>query len=218
MSPEGTISVLIPYGGHDPDRTTALKRVIGHYLDFGWEVCIGVTHTDPWCKAEAIDKALRQATGDLLVIADADCISRTTPASVNAVAAGAPWASPHDRVRRLGADGHTCEKHPAVRGGGIVALHRDTYSAVPLDPRFTGWGHEDLSWALALDCLAGPGQRGEDELVHYWHPPQRRDTRRIGSHHSRMLERRYWQARNNSDAMRTLIEEAKEATWTQPVS
>lgn len=213
------ISVLIPYGGTDPDRTTALKRVIGHYLDLGWEVCVGVTHDSPWSKAAAVERALRQATGDLLVIADADCISPGTPNSVAAVQAGAPWASPHSRVRRLTADGRTAERHQAVRGGGIVALTRTAYLDVPIDPRFTGWGHEDLSWGLALDCLAGPCARGDDELIHYWHLPQPRDTRRIGSRQGRMLERRYWHARNNPEAMRTLIEEAKEATpWTQPVS
>lgn len=213
------VSVLIPYGGTDPDRTTALKRVISHYLDLGWQVCVGVTHNTPWSKAAAVDRALQQATGELLVVADADCISASTPASVAAVRDGAAWASPHDRVRRLGADGHTIEKHPATRGGGIVVLHRDTYISIPLDPRFTGWGHEDLSWALALDCLAGPYARGTDELVHYWHAPQPRDTRRVGSRQGRMLERRYWHARNSAETMRTLIEEAKEAsTWTQPVS
>lgn len=205
-----TVSVLIPYAGNDRHRQLALKRTVSHYLEHGWEVSIGTT-TGPWCKARAVHDAATNATGDLYVIADADCLCDDTPLAITAVREGAPWAMPHYSVRRLTQDGKTEQHHQGVRGGGIVALPRSTYEDIPLDPRFNGWGHEDLSWSLALDCLAGPCARGDATLTHLWHPPQERATRRIGSEHGRQLERLYWKARTDPAAMRMLIDEAKEA-------
>jgi hypothetical protein len=94
-------------------------------------------------------------------------------------------------------------------GGGYVVARRETLLDVPLDPRFVGWGAEDESWALALRTLKGPPWRGKEPLIHLFHPPQERMSRRWGSVESKALHRRYLNARNDEQAMRRLIEEAK---------
>jgi len=40
--------------------------------------------------------------------------------------------------------------YPGYPGGGITVLPRSTYTEVPLDLRYEGWGQEDESWAHAL--------------------------------------------------------------------
>lgn len=86
-------------------------------------------------------------------------------------------------------------------------VRRDTYERVPLDRRFTGWGHEDDAWGWALQTLAGPPARGDERLIHLWHPPQERRSRQRGSVESYELQERYWHARNQPTRMRELIGE-----------
>jgi hypothetical protein len=56
-------------------------------------------------------------------------------------------------------------------GGGIVVLRRDDYEAVGgIDPRFRGWGGEDISFGWALSVLVGVGHRLDGDLWHLYHP------------------------------------------------
>lgn len=175
-----------------------------------------------WCKAAAVSPTVARlpAAVDLVVIHDADVWCDGLPAAIDAVRAGAAWAIPHIGVMRLteaatarvlagGVGDELCERaYRGVEGGGIVVLRRDTYTGCPLDPRFTGWGQEDISWGIALRCLHGEPWRARVPLTHLWHPPQQRMTRRYGSKAGRLLERRYYHARRDPVAMRALIEEA----------
>lgn len=218
-----TVSVLIPFRSDDPHRVAALGRVATGYLNLGWQVVFGA-EPGPWCKASAVTECLRSATGDILVVADADCLCAGTEAAVHAVEDGARWSMPHQRVHRLTPDATarvlagaapdlsmaTTERpYLATFGGGIVALHRDLYERVPLDPRFVGWGQEDESWAMALDTLAGPCTQLDAPLFHLWHAPAERRTRKIGNEAGRQLHRRYWQAKRDPEVMRSLLEEAR---------
>jgi hypothetical protein len=130
-------------------------------------------------------------------------VYRLTPGGTKAVIAGAPWENqPTER------------RHDGVWGGGIVVGRRDVLLDAPLDPRFKGWGQEDVSWALALDCLHGPGWRGDAPLLHCWHPPAPRLDRQRGSEEGWELRKRYGRARRNPAAMRALIQEAsEEESW-----
>lgn len=91
-------------------------------------------------------------------------------------------------------------------GGGLVVLALALYERVPLDPRFRGWGQEDLSWGLALTRLAGEPMRGQAQLWHLWHPPQERITPGIGSRESDALHYRYTRALY-PEAMTALLQE-----------
>jgi hypothetical protein len=219
-----SISVIIPFASDDPWRIRARDHVTGWYQTFGWEVVEG-TCPPPWRKAVAVADAIARSTGEILVVADADCLCSGVPAAVAAVEADAPWAIPHHLVHRLDEEatqavysGATAEStvgraqapYPGFAGGGIVVLTRTTYTAVPLDDRFEGWGQEDESWALALTTLAGPPWRGTAPLYHLHHPPPpARRSRHVGSVASHELLNRYLRAaRTGRPAMRALLDEA----------
>jgi hypothetical protein len=212
------VEVVIPYAGDCPHRARALEWVRGRYP---WPVTVART-TGLWCKAAAVMPAVRDSCADVVLVADADVWTDGVHDAVAEVEAGAPWAIPHRGVHRLDEHGTAAvmagepwqdqplaeRAYLGVMGGGIVIAPREMLLSVPLDPRYIGWGQEDVSWAIALETLAGRPWRGRAPLVHLWHPPQDRMTRRFGSRASRDLYRRYQAASHDPTAMRALIQEA----------
>ncbi len=217
------VSVLVPYSSGCEWRAAAWRYVRGHYETHhsDWELIEGCS-PDPWSKGLAVRDAYSRAAGGVVVIADAD--SFVDPSvlydAVEQVGRHA-WVMPHLMVMRLSIHGtrrmcsgdvvhrgHTVRQpYVGLAGGGISVLRRDTYDAVGgIDPRFRGWGGEDVSFGAALETLVGPGMRLAGDLWHLWHPPAA--PRRRGSPESEALVGRYQQARGNPDVMRALIEEA----------
>jgi len=173
-----------------------------------------------WVKGHAANAGVAAASHDLVILADADCLTDGIPAAIKAVADGAPWAIPHGKVFRLTEEGtelfkatgdypNPFDRRPyrGVPGGGMVVASRETFVDVPLDPRFVGWGQEDESHALALTCLKGMPWRGDADLVHLWHPPQPKQSRRKGSDRSWNLFKRYRAAARDPLLMRHVLEE-----------
>lgn len=222
------VEVIVPWRPGCEHREVALAWVAPRYP---WPVTVATAPDGPWCKAAAVTTAAAASSAEILVIADADVWCDGTELAVQAVIDGHPWAIPHTRVHRL-TPGATAvmlagrEPDPAYRveerpyrgvmGGGIVVLPRETYLHCPLDPRFTGWGQEDISFGLALQTLAGTRWRGTADLIHLWHPPQPRMSRKIGSVYGRRLHHRYELALNDPAAMSRLVEEARQCP--SPVS
>lgn len=236
-------TVLVPWCPSDPHRVNAWRWVRDRYESLGWQVVEGSPPEGPWCKALAVADALQRAHGGSLVIADADV---WTDGVIEAVAAldTHPWAVPHRLVHRLTpaatadllAGGGLSLPPPASAldnppyygtvGGGVVAIRRDTYEAIPLDPRFSGWGGEDHAWGMALHKLAGRPWVGNAPLVHLWHPPQDeappvrgpRAKQTIPDPANRALDRRYRDAKASTARMQALVAEAREATWQTSAS
>ena len=166
------------------------------------------------------------SNGETIIVADADVICEGISAAVHAVTEQrSPWAIPHRMVYRLTEQAtivaHAIGELPGpqprsnfedvyqgVAGGGIVVLPRTTIDQVPLDPRFRGWGQEDMSWAHALTMLTGHPWRGMEPLFHLWHEPQNRDKRGVGSAAGRALWDRYRACCTRND-MLALIGEAR---------
>lgn len=221
MGRHSRVSVILPFSGTCPHRERALSWVRARWAQTGHQVLIGETAGE-WCKARAVSAALPRATGDVLVLADADCWTHGVHEAIRQVQAGAPWAVPHGRVHRLspaatnlvlaGADPATEMEHAekpyrGFAGGGIVVVPRGLYAEVPLDPRFVGWSGEDESAAHAWTMLAGRPWRGPAALWHLWHPPQPRASRRWGSDTAKALAARYRKATTPAQ-MRQLLDEA----------
>jgi hypothetical protein len=221
------VEVIVPFESECRHRASAWSWVRERYRTTWptWRVAVASrASSSAWCKADAVMPAVERAEpGAICVVADADVWCPDIDPAVHAVAIGRPWAVPHHRVYRLTPECSVAvragarlepgrvdvEQKPYVGrfGGGIVVARRETILEVPLDPRFTGWGQEDLSWALALRTLAGRPWRGEAPLFHFWHPVQRRQSRRWGSAKSRRLHARYVAARGKEKAMRRLLQE-----------
>lgn len=220
-----TVSIVIPWAPIGcPHRESAYAWVRARLAAAhpAWEVVEGVGGA-PWCKAAAVEDGLTRATGDVLIVHDADVVTDLAPA-VAALEGGAPWVMPHRVVRRLTLEAsqavyggaavsidlaHDEDAYRGWPGGGVVVLRCDDYERAPLDRRFVGWSGEDASWSYALDTLVGPHVRFAADLVHLWHPPQPRITRRAGSHESEALWLRYRAARGCPGRMSALIAEGR---------
>lgn len=223
--PELGVSVLIPYASTDDHRAAALAYVLAWYARHhpAWEVilegCDG-----PWSKGRALHAAAARATHDTLVLADADSIvpPDALREAVLLTRGGTGWVMPHRRVYRLSRE-HTARVYagaePAPRdvcrpvytgvtGGGITVLTRAAWDTIGgIDPRFEGWGGEDLAAGWALETLCGPGTHLEAPFFHLWHEQLPQGTRRRGSPASEALAGRYRQARGKPEAMRALVAE-----------
>lgn len=217
-----TVSVVVPYrsDGGQRDRAWAWLRQRWATHHPTWEVVTGDCPDGLWRKGVAVRDAAERATGDVVVMADADVWSDGIDAAVQAVQEGAGWAIPHYHVHRLtqpatdriiaGGELHgdtTRRPYPGYAGGGMFALRRATLAEVPIDPRFAGWGHEDEAVALALTAIVGRPWRGVAPLWHLWHEPAPRMTTYAGSPESLALLRRYKAARS-PERMRALLAEA----------
>ena len=217
------VSVVVPFMSDEPWRLRARDHVTGWYRAQGYDVIEGAC-PGTWRKAVAVTDAARRASGEILVVADADCLCDGVAQAVAAVEAGAPWAIPHTLVHRLDeaateavyagvspavTTGRAQRPYRGFAGGGIVVLPRDTWDRIPIDPRFEGWGQEDEAWAIALTVLSGTPWRGPDPLYHLHHPPLPRLSRHLGSTTSRELLARYSKAaRSGRPAMQALLDEA----------
>lgn len=209
-----SVAVLIPFGNETPWRRRSLEHVKSWYAEELENPRIEVGfHTGPWCKAEAVAQALASSPEEILVIADADCVTPGLKRAVWAVQQGAPWAMPHLKVYRMG---QTASKYifegvkpgaltiqnrwldqppyKGYEGGGITVIRREVYLDCPLDPSFKGWGQEDESWALALNGLHGAPWRGIAPMYHLWHEKPARVSRYAGSAESVDRLRQYKEA------------------------
>lgn len=215
-----SVSVIVPWRPGCPHREAARAwlgaRLAERHPD--WQVVDADCADTEWNKAEAIARGVAQSFGDVLVVHDADVWCEGLPEAVQAVRNGAPWAMPHGTVFRLteaateaalaglvdldDARADTLERpYRGVDGGGIVVLQRSTFERVPPDTRFRGWGGEDESWAAALSTLVGPVNRLDHPLIHFWHPPQPRQSRARGSDENHALWQAYRAARGDRTRM-----------------
>ena len=218
------VEVIVPFYGTCAHRRKALDWVLEKH-----EHPVTVAYGDePWVKADAIRPAVEASSAEILVMADADCWTDGLPAAIRAVELGAPWAKPHDLVHRLtkestaalygGRPWHELDERPyqGVAGGGFVVARRETFLAVPMDPRFVGWGQEDLAFAMALHTLAGPAWLGGADLTHLWHPPEPRLSRAWGSVEGKQLLKRYGGAKGNPELIGQLVKEIHAHQSAQP--
>jgi len=219
------VSVIVPFRTDHGPRAEAWAWVRRRYelLHPEWEIvegrCSGV-----WRKGEAVADALSRATGDTLVIADADCV--VAPEALEEavrMAPTVPWVVPHQLVKRLDQasssqvlaeepedaelGGSLCRKaYDGFAGGGFVVVDRARYEAAGGMPtEFTGWGAEDEALAVILDTLHGAHHRLSWDLWHLWHPPGGRRQSKAYRRNQALL-RRYLGARGKPDRMWALIQ------------
>lgn len=217
------VAVIVPLRLDCPYRERAWTFVQARFAVQRptWQIITATDDGEPFSKASAVMRAARDVDAEIVVVHDADvwCDGIDDALTYTSIAG---WAVPHYEVLRLSeyathgtfADEENAqidlvERHRGVIGGGIVYLMRDVIDRVPLDPRFRGWGGEDISWGHALRTLVGEPWRGRAPLYHYWHPPAPRLSRSVGSEESFALTLRYCDASRNPDQMRLIVDEAR---------
>lgn len=216
-------SVIIPYAWTDRDRERAFDYVRRWWEDMGYRVLIGRGDVGNWSKGAAVHSMRHLVDTEGLIIADCDVMvtRELIGISKSAVASGAAWAMPHgkvvrmtrsdtQRVYRVGDRALLSARATgryAPPGGGLVFLTTEAYDTVGgIDPRFKGWGGEDISFARALDTLCGYGVRLGGYLWHLWHPRTPRRPGNRASVESEALAARYLEAEGDPDAMRAVID------------
>lgn len=209
-------AIVIPARPADPWRAAALTYVEAWYARHlpDAELLVGGDVEGEWSKGAAVRSLVDRTEARVLVIADADSFV-TDVADLNAaldmVRHGARHAvTPHRRVYRLSeretarleADptlaprlGHTVRPvYNGPIGGGITVVDRWAFDAVGgIDPRFLGWGGEDVAFGWALETLCAPVEQMDAVLVHLWHPHPAPKLR--GSPESEALVAKYQAAR-----------------------
>jgi hypothetical protein len=225
-----SVAVVVPFRGGCPHREAAWSWVKARYAERhpDWQLLEAPAPDGPWCKGAALAPAIESTEAEIIVQADADVWADGLAEAVRAVADGAPWALPHTLVHRLteeataavlaGADWRdqplAQQPYKGIEGGGFVVASKTVLEAVPVDPRFVFWGQEDECHAIALRTLVGEPWRGNADLVHLFHPPQERMTRRRGSRESWDLRRHYFAASKDPAALAALVEEGRDALAT----
>jgi len=209
-----------------------------------WPVVVGEwpRESGPWRKGCAVRNAgVHPGPDDVVVVADADVIPVGVGDAVESLRTvwGRPaprWAMPFRIVHRLTEPGTWLainggidltqplprdmssvveETYVGSAGGGVVVLRGDVFDEVPIDPRFAGYGQEDLSWSLALHRLVGAPTMLTAPLWHLWHPPQLRmrrgvtTSRGVGSEVGLRLWQRYREATTPA-VMRALVAETRD--------
>lgn len=218
-------AVLMPSGITDEWRARARDFVEQWYRQHFPSMPIFTgSASGEWSKGAAIADALHQAAElapEILVLADADSFTarpEELAAAVELVRAGRPWAQPHRLVYRL-SEKETSSVHAGARprlakvcrapyggplGGGITVISREAFELVGrIDPRFLGWGGEDVAFGWALETLAPGGARLDGALVHLWHPHPAPNLR--GSEASEELVAKYRAARGVPRRMAAVI-------------
>lgn len=225
-----SVAVIIPWSGTDDEwRGNALDYVVAYWEALGIEAIPftgGMTGDwrggRPWSKGRAIIEGALELDTQIVVVSDADVVMPAPyiRGALDAVARGARWAIPHARVRRLSQEGTEAVyegldpskaaidyEHRGMIGGGFVAIRRETLLRCPPDPRFTAWGNEDESWAIALTAVVGRALRGSGTLNHLWHPRAPRLSPFVGTPEGGRLRDRYQAGRRNPAVIREIIEE-----------
>ena len=195
------------------------------------EVIIGVddSYKEQFCKARAINNAVKQSTGSILIIVDCDMfISKEQIDAAIAQLDTYALVTTHDKYYRLPPT--TSVKlmdNPELNltqeplglledmhrykyvNGGIQILKRESFLKVNgYDERFVGWGGEDTAFNCAVITMCGPFLKMEGTAYHLHH------NRAAGvidyknreqPNHNRQLRDRYLNAMSDYNIMRQLV-------------
>ena len=189
VTPAASVSVVIPWA-LAPGRAHGLQLVLGFYAhEFpGWELIVADDRSPTYASGRAANAGALAASGEILVRNDGDSL---VPAAQVARAVSLARAEPgvvkaYRRYRRLsGVASRACSSYRDVleadgsaiewemfeaQSHGVMAVRRECFLEVGgYDPRFQGWGYDDI----AFDVAAGrwSSRRVDGDLFHIWHPP-----------------------------------------------
>ncbi len=220
-----TVQICVPYRPDTPERARAWAWCEARWqaLYPTWPIVVGSCGDGNWNIAEALNDALRQATGDIVMLMGADVALNEVTVDLAVVAAlDGRWVLPAGTLLRVsqGATTSLLSSTPGAPLSGSVAGIRQAcgFGWGPIvaptallravggwDERFRGHGGEDDAFAVCASTLAGPPvQLGHD--VHLlWHPPAAVDQAQYAANLA--LLARYQAVQGDPVAVRALIAE-----------
>ncbi|HET7579913.1 MAG TPA: galactosyltransferase-related protein [Bacillales bacterium] len=189
------VSVLIPYKPDNGIRDDLFKWVKAFYEETMPEVefCVGKALSEPFNRSRAINLAAKQATRDILVIADSDIIfdpeiltqaiplldqqawiipysqwfDFTEPSTKKLLTSAPQWPLPKKIEVK-----NRFKNRAYQPVSGVIVVTRENFTRVKgFDERFVGWGREDDAFRCAMDTICGPYKRlCHNAIYHLWHP------------------------------------------------
>lgn len=236
------VSVIVPFR-EEPGTTRKAswqwlkKRWKALYPDF--QLVVGKDEGMPYSKTTAVNEGYTRAKGEILVICDADSwvephflfqgidyasqhpvmvVPWTSSWRLRAEESKAIMALPPDTQNPLTNEvKNACtdfRPSPATAAMCIILQRKAFEDVGGMDPRFRGWGSEDVAFALACGTLLGQTKILSGEAWALWHSRPRTNNGkgfRIwagdsgGRNH--LLGRKYRQAYRNPKAMWRLCSE-----------
>jgi len=224
-----TVAVLVPWRPIGcPHRDAAWAAVQHHWTEAGFVVIVGDDGGDPFSRAASLNRAAAEVDVDVYVVADADTLVDVEQvaaaitlanSSLGMVLAYTEFCYLNDRGTAL-----ALRSTPAERRRLFGAPDRDRYLSWCLstsvsscvvvsaatwhivggfDPRFRGWGMEDVAFFTACETLTRVATRRiPGPVLHLSHPSEPiRPAANVA------LLDRYNAARANPAAMRHLVVE-----------
>lgn len=198
MSNLENVSVLVPYRPDGGNRQRAWELVCRPYWElFDCEIIVetpepeGPGHPGDFNHPAAINRARERATGDVLIIADADTHPGDPVDMVRLLRTPyrrVPWVMPM-RYSKL-SEARTNEELDAggnarrifeadayeweglgVCWSGCVVVRTDDFDHVGgYDERIAWWGADDICFGLTMNALVGKAERHPCGCMHFWHP------------------------------------------------
>ena len=200
------------------------------------EIVTGTDEGQPFSKTTAVNDAYSRASGDVFVIADADSwvpirhVVQSIDYVLRRQVLVVPWTIAHrltaaDTTRLRKMDPATdqpfsqsmrknvTDYRPSPSTAAmVVVVSREGFERVGgMDPRFRGWGAEDVAFGLACGALLGLTKIILGESYALYHKRPRKDGRRVWEndpgHHNIELGERYWQAKGDPEKMTVICSE-----------
>lgn len=188
--PARPVRVIIPYRPH-PSREGGLAWVKAYYEHRVGEDRVHVeldTEIGLFNKSRLVNRAAARFPGEILVIADADCVicdhslrlaidevppdQMICPHNVicRTTASQAAWLLSQDPRARVSGRMFRRRRGKHAPLGGIWVIHQELFMQHKMDERFCGWGYEDSEFLRRV-----PHYRFAGPLFHIWHKPQSRE-------------------------------------------
>jgi hypothetical protein len=181
--------VCIPFRPADSARVENLACTVRQWEALGWPVHLADADGERFNRGEAINNAAREATddgADVLIISDSDFLLENNRQAVqgaedalrdgayvvcfsfmrvmnqqgtNAIREGRNWHRTHEI------------ENVALIWGNCFAIPTELFWKVcGFDPRFLGWGAEDIAFLVAASTMGGPKSRIKGGAYHLTHP------------------------------------------------
>jgi len=229
-------SLLMPYSRGDAARDRFIHWLLdyySHHLPEAEIILAGDGHAAGELpnRSRMRNNCARQATTDLFLFLDADCLVKPAEAraAVERARAGTAltmWrgvdyltaeetaritSGPADEVPEIRITG--VGKRIELCKGFNFALTRGTFAAAGgFDERFVGYAYEDIAFTAAVETLAGECERLPHDAAHLYHPE---DPCRVGERASGQLARNeerlkeFQGAMGDAERMRGLVGQAR---------
>jgi hypothetical protein len=190
-----SVSVLVAFRDDDGTRTPLWDLIRERFerLLPEAEIVVGTDDSIPLNKCKALNRAAREASGDVLILTDADTWvdEDLLRGAVGLVAAGeAGWCKPWNRklkldpaatqaVLDLGADwnGRKLKEWRVEAplntwwaGPPVVFQAKTFWDVGAMDERLSGWGEDDACLGWALKAFTGRAKVLRGDSLHLSHP------------------------------------------------